>query len=115
MGKLEGRVAVITEATSSLALATAKLFVEEGAYVFITGRRQDQLDQAVKEIGGPRCILMSGFRSHFTGRKRPRSFSVNICEPILLSQAGRDQNSSCFLYHIRIGSKRHDGTPDKLR
>jgi len=51
MGKLEGKVAVITGATSGLALASAKLFVQEGAYVFITGRRQDQLDKAVKEIG----------------------------------------------------------------
>src|ERR1700735_3509550 len=51
MGKLKGKVAVITAATSGMALATAKLFVEEGAYVFITGRRQDKLDEAVKAIG----------------------------------------------------------------
>jgi NAD(P)-dependent dehydrogenase (short-subunit alcohol dehydrogenase family) len=51
MGKLNGKVAVITAATSGMALATAKLFVEEGAYVFITGRRQDKLDEAVKLIG----------------------------------------------------------------
>ncbi|MDE1155027.1 MAG: SDR family oxidoreductase [Acidobacteriaceae bacterium] len=51
MGKLEGKVAVLTAATSGMALATAKRFVEEGAYVFITGRRQEALDQAVKEIG----------------------------------------------------------------
>jgi len=50
MGKLEGKIAVITGATSGMALATAKLFVAEGAYVFITGRRQEQLDKAVKEI-----------------------------------------------------------------
>jgi NAD(P)-dependent dehydrogenase (short-subunit alcohol dehydrogenase family) len=51
MGKLDGRVAVITAATSGMALATAKLFVKEGAYVFITGRRQQILDEAVKTIG----------------------------------------------------------------
>jgi NAD(P)-dependent dehydrogenase (short-subunit alcohol dehydrogenase family) len=51
MGKLDGNVAVITGGTSGMALATAKLFVAEGAYVFITGRRQEQLDKAVKEIG----------------------------------------------------------------
>ena len=51
MGKLEGKIAIITGATSGMALATAKLFVAEGAYVFITGRRQEQLDKAVKEIG----------------------------------------------------------------
>jgi NAD(P)-dependent dehydrogenase (short-subunit alcohol dehydrogenase family) len=49
--KLKGKVAVVTGATSGLALASAKLFVEEGAYVFITGRRQQQLDEAVKVIG----------------------------------------------------------------
>jgi len=51
MGKLDGKVAVITAATSGMALATAKLFVQEGAYVFITGRRQEKLDDAVKAIG----------------------------------------------------------------
>ena len=49
--KLENRVAVITGATSGMALATAKLFVEEGAYAFITGRNQERLDKAVNEIG----------------------------------------------------------------
>jgi len=51
MGKLDGKVAVITAATSGMALASAKLFVQEGAYVFITGRRKDKLDEAVKAIG----------------------------------------------------------------
>jgi NAD(P)-dependent dehydrogenase (short-subunit alcohol dehydrogenase family) len=50
-GKLEGKVAVVTGANSGIGLATAKRFVEEGAYVFITGRRQSELDTAVKEIG----------------------------------------------------------------
>jgi NADP-dependent 3-hydroxy acid dehydrogenase YdfG len=50
MDKLNGKVAVITAATSGMALATAKLFVEKGANVSITGRRQEKLDDAVKEI-----------------------------------------------------------------
>jgi NAD(P)-dependent dehydrogenase (short-subunit alcohol dehydrogenase family) len=49
--KLEGKVAVITGGTTGIGLATAKLFVKEGAYVFITGRRQKELDEAVKAIG----------------------------------------------------------------
>ena len=52
MTKLHGQVAVITGATAGMALAAAKLFVTEGAHVYITGRRKDQLDDAVSEIGG---------------------------------------------------------------
>ena len=51
MGKLEGKIAVITGGSSGMALASARRFVEEGAYVFITGRRQEALDEAVKLIG----------------------------------------------------------------
>ena len=49
MGKLQGKTAVITGGTTGIGLATAKLFVSEGAYVFITGRRQKELDEAVKD------------------------------------------------------------------
>jgi NAD(P)-dependent dehydrogenase (short-subunit alcohol dehydrogenase family) len=51
MGKLDGRIALVTGGNSGIGLATAKHFVNEGAYVFITGRRETELDAAVKEIG----------------------------------------------------------------
>ena len=51
MPALQGKIAVITGGSTGIGLATAKRFVKEGAYVFITGRRQAELDKAVAEIG----------------------------------------------------------------
>jgi NAD(P)-dependent dehydrogenase (short-subunit alcohol dehydrogenase family) len=51
VGKLQGKVAVITGSTEGIGLATAQLFVKEGAYVFVTGRRKKELDEAVTAIG----------------------------------------------------------------
>ena len=52
--KLEGKIAVVTGGTEGIGLATAKLFVKEGAYVFITGRRQKELD----ELSSPLSLLL---------------------------------------------------------
>src|SRR5260221_24864 len=51
MKKLEGKVALVTGGNSGIGLATAQQLVADGAYVFITGRRQNELDAAVKQIG----------------------------------------------------------------
>jgi NAD(P)-dependent dehydrogenase (short-subunit alcohol dehydrogenase family) len=51
MGTIEGKIALVTGGNSGIGLATAKQFVNEGAYVFITGRRDPELAAAVKEIG----------------------------------------------------------------
>ena len=60
MARLTGKVAVITGGCSGIGLATAKKFVEEGAYVFITGRRQAELDKAVAEIGSNVTAVQGG-------------------------------------------------------
>lgn len=51
MGKLEGKTALITDGSSGIRLATAKRFVDEGAYVFVTGRQKSELEAAVNRIG----------------------------------------------------------------
>ncbi|MEA2956944.1 MAG: hypothetical protein QOJ58_2444 [Alphaproteobacteria bacterium] len=51
MGRLEGKIAVITGSNSGIGLASAKRFVAEGAYVYITGRRQEELDEAAQALG----------------------------------------------------------------
>ncbi|UII20927.1 glucose 1-dehydrogenase [Fulvivirga ligni] len=59
MKRLEGKVALITGGNSGIGLATAKLFVQEGAKVVITGRRQEALNEAIKEIGGDAVAVLA--------------------------------------------------------
>ena len=72
MSKLNGKIAVITGGNSGLGLATAERFVAEGAYVFITGRRQDQLDAAVQSIGRN----VAGVQASMTRRRAPSMLTI---------------------------------------
>src|SRR5215475_8009597 len=58
--RLDGKIAVITGGNSGIGLATAQRFVDEGAYVFIAGRRQSELDKAVKKIGSNNITGVQG-------------------------------------------------------
>ena len=69
MKKLEGKVAVITGGSTGIGLATAKRFTSEGARVYITGRRQRELDEAVTEIGD-NAIGVQGDVSNLTDLDR---------------------------------------------
>ena len=69
MGKLHGKVAVVTGGSTGIGFATAKRFVDEGAFVFITGRRQKELDEAVKAIGSN----VVGVRGDVSKLRGPRS------------------------------------------
>jgi len=60
MGQLDGRTALITGANSGIGLATARRFAAEGAYVFLTGRRERELDDAVKAVGGGATGIRGG-------------------------------------------------------
>jgi NAD(P)-dependent dehydrogenase (short-subunit alcohol dehydrogenase family) len=58
--KLSGKIALVTGGTSGIGLATTKKFVAEGAYVFITGRRRANLDEALKTIGQANVTAING-------------------------------------------------------
>ena len=75
-GKLEGKVALVTGGSSGIGLATAQRFVKEGAYVYITGRRQSELDKAVKAIGGTqvKAVRADGWDFPETPRHGARGF-----------------------------------------
>ena len=87
MGKLEGKVAVITGGRRrAWAWPTARLFVEEGAYVFVTGRRQAKLDEAVKVIGRNVTGVQGDARTSPTStgstrRSRRRRAGSTCCSP----------------------------------
>jgi NAD(P)-dependent dehydrogenase (short-subunit alcohol dehydrogenase family) len=113
MGKLEGKVAVITGGTDGMALASAKLFVAEGAYVFITGRKQETLDKAVKLIGknvtGVRgdAANLDDLDQLFETVKREKGkidilfASAGIGEPVPLGQITEEHFDKTFDLNVR--------------
>jgi NAD(P)-dependent dehydrogenase (short-subunit alcohol dehydrogenase family) len=87
MGKLDGKSALITGGTSGIGLATAKQFVNEGAHVFITGRREQELAAAVKEIGRISAEYKETYRILptlivFSHKSKKRKESSISCSPM---------------------------------
>ncbi|PUB26866.1 enoyl-ACP reductase-like protein [Promicromonospora sp. AC04] len=86
MGKLDGKVAVITGGSTGMALAGAKLFVEEGAHVFIQARRQEALDDAVKLIGRNVTAVQGD-----AAELRDRRIRVNVLTPGQVATAKQEE------------------------
>ncbi len=87
VGKLEGKIALITGGNSGIGLATAKQFVNEGAYVFITGRRESELAAAVKEVGR-NITAVRCFARIWTTDLKQRRIRVNAVSPGLIDTPG---------------------------
>jgi NAD(P)-dependent dehydrogenase (short-subunit alcohol dehydrogenase family) len=89
--KLEGKIAAITGGTEGIGLATGKLFVKERAYVFITGRRQKELDEAVKAIAS-NVSGVQGDVAKLSPRPTASSTTTNSCADLKLRERSRRQN-----------------------
>src|SRR5437867_4321121 len=122
MPKFQGKVAVVTGGSSGIGLATAKRFVEEGAFVYITGRRQTELDKAVSLIG--HSVTKRAVRSvvrTWTAELKDRRIRVNasspgpIDTPIFDQQAptkeGADQARAQFAAAVPFGRL---GRPEEI-
>src|SRR3984893_17781599 len=113
VGKLNGKVAVITGGSTGMALAGAKLFVEEGAHVFIQARRQEALDDAVKLIGrnvtavqGDAAELDDLDRLYDTVKREKGSIDVlwasaGMGEPAVLGEITEEQFHRAFWLNAR--------------
>ena len=98
-GKLDGRIALVTGGTSGIGLATAKRFVAEGAYVFITGRREKELASAVESIGesvtGVQEMYLKSVTSNDSSPRLSRRRVVSIlCLPTRAPQNMRPSEKS---------------------
>lgn len=112
MSALDGKVAVITGGNSGISLATAKRFVKEGAYVFITGRRQAQLDSAVSLIGKNVTAIQGDVTNlddldRVAGAVRAEKGIVDI----IVSNAGLTEQASIDSLSLIISTRHSTSTP----
>ena len=114
MGKLEGKIALITGGNSGIGLATAKHFVSEGAHVLITVRRESELAAAVKEIGSNATAVQGDVS---TSDLKDRHIRVNVVSPGITdtppwhTTEAREQGLKAAPNIIPLGRV---GTPDEI-
>src|SRR5579864_9604435 len=103
MSKLAGKVALVTGGNGGIGLATAQRFVAEGATVFITGRRQEQLDAAAREIGAG-AIAIQGDIANLADLDRIfatiRGHSGRL--DILFANARSEEHTSELQSHVNL-------------
>ena len=109
MGKLDGKVALITGGSEGIGFATAQQFIVEGAeHVFITGRRQAALDEALKKIGAPNLTTVQGDTSNMADLDK--LFEVIRKEKGRLNIVFANAATCTFIHFGEVSEKHFDDT-----
>ena len=112
MGALDGKVALITGGNSGIGLAAAKRFVEEGAYVFITARRQAELDKAVSLVGkNVKAIQGDITRVQDLDRIAAAVRAERGIVDVIISNAGITERGRSIPLRPNISTRRSTSTP----
>jgi NAD(P)-dependent dehydrogenase (short-subunit alcohol dehydrogenase family) len=109
--RLEGKIAVITGGNGGIGLATAQRFIQEGAYAFISGRRQDELDKAVKQIGR-NAMGLQGDVSNLADLDRLYQTVVEGGQPKTLGEMVKELGETSFVIYNWMYGRSVNGQKD---